>query len=694
MNRQQRRANAKQGKAGKQARGSAGSALDALFGLALQHHQSGDLARAEQIYQNILAADPHHTGALNHLGILAFQSGAGDAALGFLKKAVARDSANPIAHFNLGLVYAALGRDREAITHNRKAVALKPEYADAHTNLGGLLLRGGSAGEALSHFRHVMALAPSPRAHENLATALLANGNPAEALTIAMRGFEIGATPELRDIFLRAVSALPSLVGIDDDACRRFLLRALNESWCRPANLLSPALSLLPRDPALLRRDELFLALLRATPIADLGLEERLTGLRRELLDAALTDAIPPDEDLAFACALAQQCFLNEYAFASTAHEHSQIEELTHRLGRALATDETVSSFRLAARACYRPLHDLPDADRVASQSWPPPLREVMVQQIEDPRREHQLRESIEVLTAIDDTVSLKVQDQYEQNAYPRWARAATTATPASFDRYVLSRLPAATPYRRLGEKPVDLLVAGCGTGRQVIERLMRCTARATAIDLSRSSLAYAIRKTEELGVTGVRYKQADILQLGPNLGPFDVIECSGVLHHLRDPFAGWRVLLSLLRPGGLMQIALYSTAARANIRAARDYISSSGYDGTPDGIRSFRQAIIALPVDDPRRAITANADFFTISECRDLVFHVQESTFTLPQIAEFIRGSGMVFVGFETDAGVAYLRRFPQDPAATNLDNWDRFEADHPATFASMYQFWVQKPG
>jgi hypothetical protein len=40
-----------------------------------------------------------------------------------------------------------------------------------------------------------------------------------------------------------------------------------------------------------------------------------------------------------------------------------------------------------------------------------------------------------------------------------------------------------------------------------------------------------------------------------------------------------------------------------------------------------------------------------------------------------------------------AYRARFPDDPAAVNLDHWQQFEADNPDTFAGMYQFWVQKP-
>jgi hypothetical protein len=67
------------------------------------------------------------------------------------------------------------------------------------------------------------------------------------------------------------------------------------------------------------------------------------------------------------------------------------------------------------------------------------------------------------------------------------------------------------------------------------------------AIDLSAASLGYAKARTGALGVTNIDYAQADILQLGATGRTFDMIQSAGVLHHLADPWAGWRVLLSLL---------------------------------------------------------------------------------------------------------------------------------------------------
>ena len=121
-------------------------------------------------------------------------------------------------------------------------------------------------------------------------------------------------------------------------------------------------------------------------------------------------------------------------------------------------------------------------------------------------------------------------------------------------------------------------MVAGCGTGQHSIGTSARFkSSKVLAIDLSLSSLAYAKRKTKELGVENIEYMQADILDLGKLNRQFDIIESAGVLHHMNDPMAGWRVLTDCLRPGGLMKIGLYSELARQHIVEIRQEISSSG---------------------------------------------------------------------------------------------------------------------
>ncbi len=219
--------------------------------------------------------------------------------------------------------------------------------------------------------------------------------------------------------------------------------------------------------------------------------------------------------------------------------------------------------------------------------------------------------------------------------------------------------------------------------------------ARILAVDLSLASLAYAQRKTTALGLDVVEYAQADLLQLGSLGRSFDVVDASGVLHHLADPMQGWRVLLSVLRPGGVMYLGLYSALARRNVVAARAFIAEQRYQPTPADIRSCRQAMAGAAEGTPLKRLSGSLDFYSMSGCRDLLFHVQEHGLTLPEIETFLSANSLVFLGFDVGPSVtrSYGTRFPEDVAMTDLRHWNAFEQEQPDTFAGMYQFWVQKP-
>jgi hypothetical protein len=142
------------------------------------------------------------------------------------------------------------------------------------------------------------------------------------------------------------------------------------------------------------------------------------------------------------------------------------------------------------------------------------------------------------------------------------------------------------------------------------------------------------------------------------------------------------------------MFVGLYSKFARHEITSARDFIARRGYNPTADDIRRCRQELMALDDAAPLKSVTKFWDFYTTSTCRDLIFHVQEHQFTIPDIKAFLVANGLTFIGFIVDPAIQqhYRVRFPQDATLTNLDYWNVLEVENPLIFKGMYQFWVQK--
>jgi SAM-dependent methyltransferase len=226
-------------------------------------------------------------------------------------------------------------------------------------------------------------------------------------------------------------------------------------------------------------------------------------------------------------------------------------------------------------------------------------------------------------------------------------------------------------------------------------------TCSVLAIDLSRTSLAYATRKAGDLNIRNIAFAQADLLELsavalGAPQMTFGIISCSGVLHHLASPLDGWRRLVALLASNGVMKIGLYAKYARRDVDAARAFAREGGYAATAEGIRACRQAILALPPSHTARGVTRFLDFFAISGCRDLILHPQERTYTAPELAHALETLGLRFLGFQVDATVAarFRQQFPHADAWVDLACWDRYEEQHPDTFAGMYQFWCTRDG
>ena len=588
----------------------------------------------------------------------------------------------------------------------RQLIATFPDHAEAHSRLGAVLLRRGRLADAIAQIERSLALKPDTfEAYGNLAQACLATGQIDRATDAACRALELNETPQTRTMFAQCIAS--AQFGGNASRYRRFMLRALDEGWSRPRELTRAAIALLKRSASIaeaiaradatwprrlslrelsdsatiatLAQDDLLGRLLESDPIADLGLERLLTNVRGALLHQ-LAERNYDQRMLGFCCSLAQQCFINEYVFATTDAEVHAIEELRASVDKTLGDGNTPLAYWLPIVAAYIPLNAFANVEPLLARTWPQPLDELITQQIRQPAQEVGIAANIPALTPIDDEISRAVRAQYEENPYPRWTLNATPAP--------------ATASAPSPQQPRDALIAGCGTGLSTIEFARHAQAtRILAIDLSLASLRYAKRMADRFGLANVEFGQADILQLGALGRQFDFIDASGVLHHLADPSQGWRVLLSLLRPGGIMQVGLYSELGRRNIVAARAFIAARGYRPTADDVRRCRQDIVAAE-DAQVASVAQRDDFFTVSECRDLLFHVQEHRTRVPEIKSFLAANGLEFGGFFVDAATRarFATRFPNPQAALDLDCWHVFETEAPNAFAAMYQFSLRK--
>jgi len=677
------------------------------------------LAAATISYKNAITIRADFTEAHNNLGNVLQERGQLKAAVKSFKRALEIKPDFAQAHYNMGNTLKDLCLLDITIESYEQAVKLNPDYAQAHYNLANTLKEVGKLESAIDSYTQALQINPEyAEAHNNLGNVLYKLDQPIPALGSIQQALAIA--PE-NPLFWESFVAV--LQGVQFNSFNApiipFIQQALEKPTVRPSDISRAIISNLRHHPQLksalktyqtstadttqkiiveqLNSIPLLLQLMTLTPLPDPETEALLTYIRRSLLET-LSDH--NSQILApFYSALAIHCFINEYVFVESDEETAQIIALENKIHLLVNTNKLLPSSWLIILASYRPLHQYSWANQLLIPHYQDLLGLIIARQIIEIKEEQEIRTEIHKVTPITNTISQSVRDQYEQHPYPRWVNAGLYSTPLSIEK-ALENLELNLDLKKqsFNSKP-EILIAGCGTGQHALNTASRfLNSSVLAIDLSLTSLSYAIRKTQQAAINNIDYMQADILELNQLNRQFDLIESVGVLHHMADPFSGWSILKDLLRPQGLMKIGLYSDLARQSIVASRDFIKSKQYAPSAKGIRQCRTDIIALAKEDPASSfdqVLTIPDFYSLSECRDLLFHIQEHRFTLPEIEIALQQLGLQFLGFELGHNQTvnkFKQLYPNDKAIFSLSDWHQFECQYPHTFRGMYQFWVQR--
>lgn len=699
---------------------------------AISRHREGQLEEAGELYRRILKREPRHVDALHLLGVVERQRGHILEAESLITRALHEAPENPLFLNSLGDVYISQGRLDEACLVLTRAIRVKPDYVNAYNNLGCAYREAGMPDESIDHYRHALALHPqqveslvglgqvyygqgdmqaaipyferaisvapfSADAHHSFGLALYNVGRIDEALVKFREALTIApGDPIYTQGLILALKGIAFTVA--DGWYERFLVGCLRNSDLNHADIAASAGTMLALKPAVataigadpltdrhiaaLTAEPLFLPLLHATVVPLLWFEELVVKLR-----VTLTEWQNP-EYLPLLTAIAHQAFNTGYVYPRSARD-IEIEQ-------ALLSQpaELMTQVELMSLAAYRALVDVPGARSLVRRKFSPSYVGAMIHRtLREPLEERTIQTHILSLSPVDDDVSKKVQGQYEAFPYPRWINVQRSV-PQRLAQTVMRDCPGIADPGWPGTP--RLLVAGCGTGRTSITYAQKFPqTEVLGLDLSRTSLAYGIRKARELNLPNVEFCQADILSLDGLEERFEFIDCVGVLHHLDDPIAGWQVLHRLLKQNGIMKIGLYSELARQDVVAAREEIAHAGLSGTDDCIREFRERVKTDPALAHLRSLATVADFYSLGDCRDLLFHVQEHRFSIPAIKRHIDELGLRFLGFSLSlgrAGVRFRTSFPTPAAALDLDCWAAFEEQYPQTFRGMYVFYCAK--
>ena len=632
--------------------------------------------RARSLAHKVLQKQADNIDALNLLGRISLDEGELVKAGQFLDNALGIEPESASLNYSRGHVYLATQAYEEAENKFSRAEQLAPRATRAKASIAFSRTKRGAYVEAFADYRELIKLDSSD---PHIKTKLF------ECIRYIQADYY---APELEK----------ELIGYlkYEDVDHSDLTNLASSLLIHKYDLVAGNS---PLDPQQLSNDELLNLALRRCQFQSPIIEEFLTACRQCILQESIDQQKIDSRFMEFLVSISLQCIHNEFIYAVSFTEEKVLRELramvrTTVLSRAWQTTEV--EYPLLLISMYSLLHHNSFRDHLLRKplsAWSDEVQPVIEPHLYEPQKELEIQRRIESLTSVKNSVSKSVGQQYEENPYPRW-RSLSYATPTDYGQALAAELLEFTPPSFLHNQTIRILIAGCGTGKHALQvaKIFR-NVEVTAIDLSKASLAYATKQAREHQIDNIEFFQADILEL-QSRQQYHIIESSGVLHHMADPLAGWQALTKLLVPGGLMKIGLYSERARRIVTHARHVIEENQLSADNEHIRIFRQAVLEGQISGDFDVIKQSADFYNLSGCRDLLFHVEEHLFSPLAIKACVESVGLNFLGFVNlpyDVKRAYDQHFSNDPCRINLENWDSLEEAAPDIFGNMFQFYCQ---
>jgi len=189
----------------------------------------------------------------------------------------------------------------------------------------------------------------------------------------------------------------------------------------------------------------------------------------------------------------------------------------------------------------------------------------------------------------------------------------------------------------------LDVLIAGCGTWQAAKYAICHPAAHVVGIDVSSTSLEHTERLKQNYDLANLEVRQLAVENVAELDRGFDLIVCTGVLHHLVDPDTGLRALRSVLKPDGAMNLMVYAPYGRDGVYMMQEYCRRLGVGTSQEEIRDLMTVLRSLPEHHPLLATQGGSrEFPNADALADAVLNPRDRSYSVSQLYDFVESNGL----------------------------------------------------
>jgi SAM-dependent methyltransferase len=223
------------------------------------------------------------------------------------------------------------------------------------------------------------------------------------------------------------------------------------------------------------------------------------------------------------------------------------------------------------------------------------------------------------------------------------------------------------------------VLVAGCGTWQAAKFALTHPRSQVVGIDLSATSLEHTEALKQKYDLANLDVRSLAIESAAELDQQFDLIVCTGVLHHLADPDAGLRVLRSVLKPDGAMYLMVYAPYGRTGVHLIQEYCRRLGVGTSPQEISDLTTVLRGLPQHHPLISMfRGQRESLDADALVDALLNPRDRTYSVPQVFDFLERGDLKFGRFYWQAPYSprcgSISDTPHGPRLTELPEREQF--------------------